>query len=434
MTTDSPDVELEAFGVELREPYFQTGQWVSAFNFLPEVRADWLVPDEVDIHDVTLRDGEQTAGIVFTPDEKIAIAIELDAAGVASIEPGLLATPEDREVTATLVSMGLRAAIKPLARVRPEDVKWVLESGAKHTVLEMGINPFLLDVVYETNPDELATRVIDHSNEAAAEGVSVEFMAWDVLRTPSLDYLHRFFDRIVDGGSISRLTLADTFGMAHPSTMAYLFRTLRSWFPDLKLGLHIHNDFGQATAGAMVALTSGASSVHCSVNGLGERAGNVATEEVAVGLQYLLGINAGMDLSRLTRLSTMVAEISKRPIAANKPIVGTELFDVESGIVIHLLERLRASALGEIGFTPFLPDMVGQRPYRFVAGRGTGRAFVQSVIDQSGIAATEEQIDEIVDAVKRLALVLKGKLPDSVLRALIDDVVRSDGAGVDPAS
>ncbi len=419
----------EAFGTELREPYFGGDRWVSAFNYLPEVQASWLIPERVEIHDVTLRDGEQTARIAFTPEEKIVMAQELDALGVASIEPGLPATPEDREVISTLASMGLQAKVKPLVRVLESDVEHAIASGANAMVLEFGINPFFLKVVYETTPDELAAKVIEFSNRAKAAGMEVEFMGWDVWRIPTLDYLRRLFDQIVEKGSIDRLTISDTFGMSVPSTTAFMFGQLRSWFPGLPLGLHVHNDFGLATATALVALTSGASSVHSSVNALGERAGNVATEEVAVGLQYLLGIDAGIDLSRLGRVSQVVGEISKRRPAPNKPIVGTNITEVESGIVVHIVDAMRAAGFGELGMMPYSPGLVGQEPVTIVPGRGTGRHSVRVLLEQLGLSASEAQVDEITERVKQLALILKNGLSRELFRGVAVDVLGEGGAG-----
>jgi len=414
--------------VELKPPFFERDRWVAPLNYLPEVREGWHVPGRVEIHDVTLRDGEQTARIVFTPEEKILIAQELDALGVGSIEPGLPATPEDREVISTLAGMGLRAKVKPLVRVREDDVQHAIECRAGAMVLEFGINPYLLKVVYGTTPDTLAAQVIEYSRAAKEAGMEVEFMGWDAFRIPSLDYLRRFFTEIVEKGAIDRLTVSDTFGMAHASAIAFMFAQLRSWFPGLPLGLHIHNDFGLATQSALVALTSGASSVHASINALGERAGNVATEEVAVGLQHLLGIDAGIDLSRITRVSRIVSEIAKRPVAANKPIVGTHLSEVESGIVVHVISQMRESELGEIGFAPFVPSLVGQEPITIVPGRGTGRHSVSVLLEQLGLSAGEEEIREITERVKQVALVLKNGLPLPLFRDLAREVLQKHRA------
>jgi len=126
-------------------------------------------------------------------------------------------------------------------------------------------------------------RVVEFSRRAKDEaGMYVEFMGWDTFRIPSLDYIKRFFGEIIERGAIDRITVSDTFGMAHPLAMRFFITTLRQWFPNTPLGLHIHNDYGQATASALMAIASGVDEVHCAVNNLGERAGNVDTEEVTV--------------------------------------------------------------------------------------------------------------------------------------------------------
>ena len=301
-----------------------------------------------------------------------------------------------------------------------------IDSRADAMVLEFGINPYLLRIVYDTTPEELSARVIEYSRAARDAGMEVEFVGWDTFRIPSLEYLEPFFTAIVENGAIDRLTVSDTFGMAHPSAIASMFSALGSWFPGLPLGLHIHNDFGLATSSALTAVTSGASSVHASVNALGERAGNVATEEGDVGLQYLLGLDAGIDLGRIVRVSGMVADIAKRPVAANTPIVGTHLFEVESGIVVHVVTQMRDSELGEIGFAPYLPDLVGQDPITIVAGRGTGRHSVEALLDELGLSANDEQIEEIADRVKQLALVLKNGLPPQLFRDLASGVLEAE--------
>lgn len=412
-----------AFGVALSGPYFGERRWVSPLNYLDEVRQAWKIPERVEIHDVTLRDGEQTPRVAFTPEEKVFLAQELDKLGVASIEPGLLATPEDREVTATLVKMGLRARVKPLVRVREDDVAHAIELRVPAMVLEFGINPYLLKYVYDTTPERLTDQIIEFSNAAKKTGMEVEFMGWDAFRIPDLEYLHRFFGKILEKGAIDRITVSDTFGMAHPDSVRLMFSRLRQWFPGVALGLHIHNDYGLATANALMALTSGATSVHSSVNGLGERAGNVATEEIAVALQHLLGIDAGIKLERLYHVSRLVSEISKKPVAPNKPIVGQGLFEVESGIVVHVLRQFQKTPLGPLGLLPYLPETVGQTGPTVVPGRGSGRNAVQMLLASMGITATDEQVAAITERVKQMGLVLKNALPKEVFRDIVDDVL-----------
>ena len=423
---------LEAFGIALDGPYFGPGRWVSPLNYLPEVRAQMRLPSRVTIHDVTLRDGEQTPRVAFTPEEKLFLAQEMDKIGIPSIEPGLPATEEDRYVIRTLAQMKLRARVTPLVRVRDDDVQAAISCGAPGMVLEFGINPFLIKYVYNMTPDQLIEKVVILSRRAKEEGgMYVEFMGWDTFRIPSLDYVKRFFAEIIERGAIDRITVSDTFGMAHPLAMRFFIETLREWFPNIPLGLHIHNDYGLATASVLMAIASGVDEVHCSMNGLGERAGNVATEEVAVACEHLLGVPTGIRLEGLYRLSQMVAEISKIRPASNKPIVGSGLFEIESGIVIHILRQFRATPLGEAGMLPYSPALVGREGPILLAGRGTGRNYVEMTLKELGLHATEAQIEEIVRRVKAVALRLKNALPLAVYHGIIREVLGAEAAALD---
>jgi 2-isopropylmalate synthase len=414
----------EAFGIHLEGPYFGEGRWVSPLNYLPEVRDAMSLPERLIIHDVTLRDGEQTARIAFTVEEKLFLAQEMDKLGIPSIEPGLPATEEDREVIRTLSRMKLRTRVTPLVRVREDDLQAAIDCGAPGMVLEFGINPFLVKYAYNLTPEQLIERVVVMSRRAKeATGMYVEFMGWDTFRIPSLDYVKRFFGEIIERGAIDRITVSDTFGMAHPLAMQFFIKKLREWFPATPLGLHIHNDYGQATASALMAVASGVDEVHCSVNNLGERAGNVATEEVAVAAEHLLGVPTGIRLDGLYRLSQMVAEISKMTPASNKPIAGRGLFEVESGIVIHILRQFRATPLGDVALFPYPPALVGRDGPSLVAGRGTGRNFVEMTLEEMGLQATDAQIEEIVRRVKATALRLKNALPGTVFEGIIREVL-----------
>ncbi len=417
-----------AFGVALEEPYFTDEKWVAPLNFAPEFRQETTFPQQVRIHDVTLRDGEQTARIAFTPEEKIFLAQQLDQLGVASIEPGLPATPEDREVIRTLAGMGLSAQIVPLVRIKEEDVTATLEAKADGMLLEFGINPYLLEHVYGTTPAELTARIREYASWGKEAGMYVEFMGWDVFRVPSLDYLRRFFEAILEPGHLDRITVSDTFGMAHPLAMYRFIGQLRSWFPGVSLGLHIHNDFGQATGSTMMAIAAGVDEVHSSINGLGERAGNVATEEVAMALQYLLDIDCGIRLERLKSVSDIFAEVAKKKRAFNKPIVGSGLFDVESGIVVHVLRQMSKTPLGEHALFPFPPAAVGHDRYQIVAGRGSGQNSVALFLEARGIEASADQLLEITRRVKHAGLMLKEAVPDNVLDAIIADVLATGSA------
>ncbi|MET0658436.1 MAG: hypothetical protein ABW110_09820, partial [Steroidobacteraceae bacterium] len=370
----------------------------------------------------TLRDGEQAARIVYTPPEKIVIAQELDKLGVHSIEPGLPTTPEDLDVMKELVRMKLRSKIVPLSRIKEEDVRGCLEVKPHGLVLEMGINPFLLRDVFMKSPEELIEEIAEYSHECKRNGLYVEFMGWDVFRIPDMGYLERFFRTLVEKSALDRVTIADTFGMGHPLATFMLIGKVKQW-TGLPVGLHIHNDYGLATADSVMAVSAGADMIHSSVNGVGERAGNVATEEIAMALQHLMSIDCGIDLSQIATVSTVVEHLSRFPLARNKPIVGSGLFEVESGIVVALIEGLKKTPFGGDAFFPFKPTTVGRGPHTVIAGRGVGRKSVQLFLAERGIETDDETAARIVERIKDLALVFKDAVPDSMLEQIIIECV-----------
>jgi 2-isopropylmalate synthase len=418
-----------AFGVTIEGPHFSKDKWVSPLYWSDEVQRAITPPKKVLIHDVTLRDGEQAARIVFTPQEKILIARELDRLGVHSIEPGLPTTKEDIAVLQELVSLKLRAKIVPLCRIKEEDLRGCLDAKPDGLVLEMGLNPFLLRDVFKTTPESLLDETTDFANQAHNAGLYVEFMGWDVMRIADPEFVLGFFEKLVKRAPIDRVTIADTFGMGHPLAIFNLIRDLKAR-TGKPIGLHIHNDFGLANGNCVMAVSAGADMIHSSINGVGERAGNVATEEVAMALQMLMGIDAGINLSHIMNVSKIVEHLSRMPVARNKPIVGDGLFEVESGIVVGLIEGLKKTPLGGEVFFPFKPAIVGRGPHVVIPGRGVGGRSIRLFLEQRGIEADDATVRRLVDRIKEAALIFKDAVPDR----LVDQIIAEETGRSDPPS
>ena len=221
---------------------------------------------------------------------------------------------------------------------------------------------------------------------------------------------------------VDRITVADTFGMSHPLSMFKFIRRMREW-TGKPIGLHIHNDFGLATANSVMGISADADLVHTSVNGIGERTGNVATEEVALAVQHLFDIDCGIDLSKLANISEIDSEISKVERARNKPVGGSGIFEVESGIIVHVIESLSMTEVGRYGMHPYKPAITGRADLNIVAGRDTGHHSTKRFLEQRGIQTDEATMARIMERIKQAALVLKSALPKSFLDEILAEEI-----------
>jgi homocitrate synthase NifV len=316
--------------------------------------------------DSTLRDGEQTPGVRFSLKAKREIARALDAAGISEIEAGIPAMGgEFLEEIESLLRLRLNAEISVWCRARVQDLNRAASIGVKRVHLALPSSDRLL----RTQHKDLAwlTRRALHLTAIAKRRftyVSVGFM--DASRTP--DDRLVFLAGLAQEGGADRVRLADTVGVWDPFAVDRVFRQLRYHLPELSLGFHGHNDLGMATANALAAVRAGAEWVDVTVNGLGDRAGNVPLAEAILALETRLGRKTGVHTETLSPLSTMVAEHCGQPVPEDKPVVGSRVFRHEAGIHVHGLLQDRLS------FQPFLPERVGRETETFVIGPHSGRA------------------------------------------------------------
>ncbi len=405
------------------EPFILNDSWVSPLNFIEEVRSKMNLPEQVIIHDVTLRDGEQMAGVVFTEDEKVFIAQELDKIGVPMIEVGFPAVSgEDQRVFKRLSKMNLKAKKIALARIMDEDVKLAAECGADGLFYETSINPYFVKYVLGLDSKEFIDRIIKGAKLAKELGLFVEFCGWDTFRINNLEWIKTVYTELLKNVEVDQIGISDTFGQAHPFTVNFLVRKMKEWFPSIPLSIHVHNDYGLATATALMAIASGAEAVETSFNCLGERTGNASTEEVIAGIEMILGIKTNVDCQELYRVSKMIQEVSKMHVAPNKPIVGDRIFDSESGIVIDANEKINRATEIKYAMYPYNPENFG-RWLKYVGGKKSGRAFVKQYLDKRGLKANEAQVDEILVRIKKIGTVLKSALSDEDIDRIVELVL-----------
>jgi 2-isopropylmalate synthase len=357
-------------------------------------------PKLVKIWDETLRDGEQTPGIFLTENEKLQIAKKLDEIGVAKIAAGFPAvSPIELNSVKQLQAEGMfNATILGVARPRVADIDACLKCGLNEIVLFMPTSAFMMKILHETPESELE-HIQNAFDYVKMHGLKFNWVSEDGSRTQP-EHLLKVSQLAIDYGA-ECIVLGDTVGILQPKSVSYIFRMLKEklrWeHHSTTMGIHTHNDYGLAVANTIAAVLEGAEYAHVCVNGYGERAGNAALEEVALNLDHL-GIQSGIELKKLTELSTLVEKIFALPLSAHKPIVGANAFAHESGLHINGI------LAHPISYEPINPTKVGQRR-RFYLGKFSGSGAIvnalQTKLQLSDINLPKEIIANILSDVKQ---------------------------------
>jgi isopropylmalate/homocitrate/citramalate synthase len=397
--------------------------WVTEFNYFEEIRKQFTLPERVYVHDVTLREAEQTPHVVIKPDEKLAIYEALDDMGVYSVELLPIISSDDREVARELVRMrkeGRKAKIIFLCRWDEKEVDFALENGADGVVVECPGSPWFGKVVWGLDEQAMIDRLVK-AGHAKKNGLYTSVMPWEATKAP-IQFLERLYKAVANEAGVDQITYTDTMGFGLPWTTTFMVRKVREWAPNVTVGMHAHNDYGLATSVMLAGIVGGASTVHTAINTLGERAGNASTEEVAVDTELLLGVSTGINLDRIYYVTRLVSEVTKIPIASNKPISGDNEFTVESGMVADMNLRMMKT---DKPFTTlaFAPELIGRGPLSIIVGKMTGGTVIRDKLENMGVKATKEQVKEIVERVKRQAIVRKWSLPDPVFAEIVRDVI-----------
>lgn len=415
--------ETEGIPIE-NVPYFSEEKWLSPLNFIEEVCGSSLSTRKVSIHDVTLRDGEQTPGVAWKEDERVLLAQVLDEIGIPRIEIGMPIISEDiRRATKKLTSMThLKAELEPLARAHLDDINMCLDCGVKSVGIEICLNPYVLRYAMDLTFDNAIERIVSVVQYAKQNGMKTNFHGWDSGRT-TLDYLQRAYSRIIKEAQPDSITVYDTFGDVTPIAVLFLFRRLKEWFPNTSFEFHTHNDFGFSTGSSLAAVMGGADCVHCSFNGLGERTGNTPTEEITTALELLFGINTGVKLNMLKRVSRLVEEISKVKVPVNKPVVGDRIFEIESGLVVDIIEKFRPLGVRAVWGT-YVPELVGAKPQTIVLGKGAGKANVQYHLKKHGINLDKDSLNNLLQEIKYFGRTKKGNITEEEFLIMASRLVK----------
>ncbi|HWR51873.1 MAG TPA: hypothetical protein VN428_12240 [Bryobacteraceae bacterium] len=402
---------------------WKTDQWFSSpWNWTPEVREQFAFPDQVRIHDVTLRDGEQQTGIAFRREEKIAIAKKLAEAGVHRIEAGMPAvSAEDEAAIRDIVALGLPSEIFSFSRCMPSDVKLAKDCGVHGIITEIPSSDHLIKHAYGKDMDWAIKSSIETTLAAKEAGLYTVFFTIDSTRSDLERYMD-LIEKISTEGHMDALTVADSFGGCTPQALTAVIRKFRARFSK-PIEIHCHEDFGIGVANTIAALAAGASVAHVTVSAAGERAGNVPLEDTVMALKCLYGVETGVDTTKFYALSRLVQQLGGFTIPPNRPIVGEQLYNIESGIVTMFHRRCKN--VEPLEYLPFKPELVGRPGVKIALGKGSGLANIDERLEVRGITVTDEQKNEILARVKQYGSENKRLLIDEEFDAILKAVLAS---------
>ncbi|MDR7554179.1 MAG: 2-isopropylmalate synthase [Armatimonadota bacterium] len=384
--------------------------------------------DHVRIFDTTLRDGEQSPGFSMTPAEKLELARQLEALRVDVIEAGFpISSPGDLEGVRTIARELREVTVAGLARANPKDVEAAIEAlrpAARPRVhVFIATSPIHMRDKLRMRPDEVVAAADAAVRQARRFCDDVEFSAEDATRS-EIDFLCRIFDVAIRAGATT-INVPDTVGYTTPGEYAALFQTLRARIPDsdkVVWSVHCHNDLGLAVANSLAGVGAGARQVECTINGIGERAGNAALEEIVMALRTrrdVFKLATRVDTTKLYRTSRLLTAITGIAVQPNKAVVGENAFAHEAGIHQHGVLVNRAT------YEIMRPEDVGLPTNRLVLGKHSGRHAFRKALEDHGVRLDEEALSRAFQRFKEVADRKKQVTLDDIL-ALVDEEVRHD--------
>jgi homocitrate synthase NifV len=370
-----------------------------------------IISKDIIIDDTTLRDGEQTAGVVFSRSEKLSIARMLDAMGIPELECGIPAMGKtERDSIKALVDLGLNARLITWNRAAIPDIKASLECGVTAVDISLSVSDIMIECKLRKSREWVKEQLKTALGFAKEHGLYVSVGGEDASRA-DIDFLIELMQISRELGG-DRFRFCDTLGILDPFTLYEKVRTLRLAVPELDIEVHTHNDLGMATANAIAGIRAGARFINTTVNGLGERAGNAALEEVVMGLKLACGIDLGIDTHRFCEISRFVGKASQRPVPSWKAVVGERVFSHESGL--HADGVIKNPRNYEI----FDPAEVGLKRY-LVLGKHSGTSALIERYRAIGVNLSREDATSLLTRVRGSAQRMKRPLNDNDLRKLL---------------
>jgi 2-isopropylmalate synthase len=368
---------------------------VRVHNWTLEAGLPRRLPERVVFWDETLRDGEQTPGVYYTLDEKVRLAKMLDDVGVDILNCGIPAvSPGELAAVKAIAKEGLaHASVLGACRTLRGDIDACLKADVDEVSPFIAISDVHLKYKLRKTREEAVAMAVDAVEYAKSHGLKTTIVTEDTVRA-DLDVVQQLYNRCIDAGA-DRALFCDTVGVMTPAATRWWFAQIRERVNGAaEFGFHNHNDYGLGTANALAAIEEGVPVVNCTLNGIGERAGNVAFEQVVMALRDLYGVRTSIKVDKLMELSRAVEEASGIPVGLTQPVVGYNAFTHESGI--HTDGVIKNAATYE----PIQAEHLG-RERRFVFGKHTGTTAVSDRLEKNGVTGVpKEQVAEIANRIK----------------------------------
>ncbi len=364
----------------------------------------------VGLYDTTLRDGEQTVGVVLDRQQKVELARKIDSLGIGRIEAGFpRVSQEDWDAVRMISEAGLHAEVWGFSRAVPADVEALVELNVQYTVIESPVSDLKLDA-YGIPRESMLERIRKAVSTAAQNDITVAYFGVDGTRAEP-DFLEQAYKTAIDAGA-KEAVVVDTLGIAGPEAVEHLVGQMREWLgPEVPVHFHGHNDFGLATAAAAAAVRAGATWIHGTINGMGERAGNANLVEIAMALEAVYDVDTGFEFGRAREVAREIREVSGYELEPWKPVVGENLFRRESGAVASQFHDPPS-------IEPFSSELVGASR-SIVLGKKSGLDSIRIKADELGLDVPEERRAEILAQVKDLGSRKRGLVSDDEFRSLV---------------
>ena len=403
----------------MKDTPWKSDKWfVSPWNYKDEIVSEFQFADEIKIHDVTLRDGEQQTGIVMNREEKVKIARALSDAGVHRIEAGMpVVSADDEAAIKEIVDMDLDAEIFSFARCMVPDVMRAKDCGVKGIIVEIPCSEHIIEHAYGWPLEKALALSVEATLCAKENGLYTVFFPIDASRA-EMNWFLDTIEHVATEGHMDALAVVDTMGGISPHAVPYMVEQIKQRIKK-PLEPHFHDDFGMGVANTMMALTSGCSVAHTTVLGVGERAGNAAMEPLVLSLLTMYGKDIGIKTEKLYELSQLVREIGQVKVPDNKGVVGEKLFQIESGIVASWFELCGKEHRLEL--MPLLPSLMGQPEPQVVMGKGSGIDNINNWLKSEGLAVDESKKLHLVPKEKNAALAKKRLLKKEEFAQIVKD-------------